>query len=136
MIAAMLHGVFVVWRNGTDKETIYEYTINQTDEHGQLPKDAYILNYKPEIVCSARVPIFGAEDNARAIDKKQVDEAQKVLFDDLVHQIKNRSDLARIRAQLLRFGEKGKPRPPVEVVDEHDWSKLWENASGLNAVGF
>jgi hypothetical protein len=129
MIAAMLHGVFVVWRHGTDKETIYEWGVYQLNDQGKL--EAQVLNYVPEVICEARVPIFGAADDPRAIDQTNIDVAIKVLTDDLVDQVRKRGDLAGIRAQLGRVADKGKPRPPVEVIDEHDWAKLWSTGVGF-----
>ncbi len=132
MRAGWLHGVFVIWRNGTDKETIYDWGVYQLDDKGQL--DAHLINYKPEIICEARVPIFTSRD-PQAILQCDIDAAVEVLNADLIAQVRTRSDLARIRAQFERVvhlhGPTGKPKPPVEIVDEHDWSLLWQNATGF-----
>ena len=127
-----LHGVFVVWRHGSDKETIYDWGVYQTDSKGRL--DAQLLSYKPEIVCEARVPIYTSKD-PQAILQCDIDAAIDVLKADLIDQVRQRSDLQRIRDQfgrgIHRFGVTGKPKPPVEIVDEHDWNRLWQHATGF-----
>jgi len=134
MQAGWLHGVFVVWRHGSDKETLYDWGVYQTNESGQLYPDAQILNYRPEIVCESRVPIYTSKD-PKAILKCDIDAATKVLNDDLISQIRSRADMTRIRDQFARnirlYGLSGKPKPPVEVVDEHDWKLLWQNATAF-----
>lgn len=132
MRAGWLHGVFVIWRNGTDKDTIYDWGVFQTNDKGQL--DAHLLSYKPEIICEARVPIFTSKD-PQAILQCDIDAAIEVLNADLVEQVKNRPDLQRVREQFGRlvhlYGPNGKPKPPVEIIDEHDWNLLWKNATGF-----
>jgi hypothetical protein len=130
MRAGWLHGVFLVWRNGTDKETIYDWGVFQLNEKGEL--DAHLLSYKPEIICEARVPIFTSKD-PKAILQCDIDAAIEVVNADLVEQVKSRPDLQRIREQFGRlvhlYGPKGKPKPPVEIIDAHDWNLLWKNAT-------
>lgn len=130
MRAFFLHGVFVVWRHGTDKETIYDWGVYQLDDAGKL--DAHLLSYKPEIICEARVPVYTSKD-PNAILQCDIDAAIKVLNDDLFDQVRTRTDLVRVRdqfGQLVRkYGPNGKPKPPVEIVDEHDWNELWKNAT-------
>jgi hypothetical protein len=132
MIAAMLHGVFAVWRHGTDKETIYEWGVYQVNEKREIVDP--ILNYKYEIICEARVPIYTSKD-PEAILQCDIDAAIAVLNADLIDQVKTRSDLAGVRAQFSRqlrmYPPLGKPKPPVEVVDEHDWNLMWKNATGF-----
>ena len=86
MRAGWLHGVFVIWRNGTDKETIYDWGVYQLDDKGQL--DAHLINYKPEIICEARVPIFTSRD-PQAILQCDIDAAVEVLNADLIAQVRN-----------------------------------------------
>jgi len=134
MQVGFLHGVFVVWRHGSDKETIYDWGVYQTNERGQLDPDAQILKYKPEFVCEARVPVYTSTD-PKALLQCDIDAAKKVLNDDLIAQIRSRSDMQRIREQFGRnlrlYPPHGKPKPPVEIVDEHDWNLLWQNATGF-----
>jgi len=119
MIAGMLHGVLVVYRHGMDKETIYDWGVHQ------MPLDPHPMGYSEEIVCEARVPIYTADD-PHAILKSDVERAQQVLLEELTTQVRTRSDLAGIRKQFERVREHGKPKPPVTVVDEHDfWSEIW-----------
>jgi hypothetical protein len=118
MIAGMLHGAFIVYRHGTDKTSIYDWGIHQ------LPADPHPMGYTEEIICEARVPVYTASD-PQAILRDDIDRAMKVLADELTRQVQTRSDLAGIRAQFAHIREHGKPKPPVQVVDEHDWSKIW-----------
>ena len=64
MRAFFLHGVFVVWRHGTNKETIYDWGVYQLDDAGKL--DAHLLSYKPEIICEARVPVYTSRIRTRS----------------------------------------------------------------------
>ena len=131
MIGGMLHGVFVVWRHGTDKETIYEWGTYLSDKNNEFHDK--LLNFRPEIIAEARVPIYTSKD-PEAMLQEDIDAACAVLTADLQHQVKTRSDLARIRQQFERqihmYPPIGKPKPPIlEVVDNHDWNLLWAGLS-------
>jgi hypothetical protein len=123
----MVRGVFVIWRHGQDKETIYDWGTYHLQEGEDPPP---LLNFKPEIICEARVPIMTTKD-PNAILKEDADRALEILHADLVNQVKTRSDLARVRQQFEPVIRNGKPRPPVEIVDNHDWNELWKNATAM-----
>ena len=80
--------------------------------------------------CAASEVVWTRRYGGAEID---IDAAIKVLNDDLFDQVRTRTDLVRVRdqfGQLVRkYGPNGKPKPPVEIVDEHDWNELWKNAT-------
>ena len=127
MIGGMVHGVFVIWRHASDKETIYDWGTYLTDKNDEFHDR--LLAFKPEIIAEARVPVYTTKDPT-AILQEDMDAAYAVLTADLQNQVKTRSDLSRIRQQFGRqielYPPHGKPKPPIlEVVDNHDWNKLW-----------
>jgi hypothetical protein len=127
------HGVFVVWRHKQDKTTIYDWGVYDlrpdlperapTIEGGELAIAPHPMNYKAEVICEARVPILTAEEGI--VLREDHDRAVEMVVADLRDQIKNKSCYAGMRQQFAEIARRGKPKPPIEVVDDHDWSELW-----------
>lgn len=132
-----VHGVFVIWRHKQDKTTIYDWGIYtprpdlpearvMTVDGNQLAIHPHPMNYKAEVICEARVPIFTVEEvGPGEIPREDYNRAVEMVTADLLDQIKHKSTFANIRQKLAEIGRTGKPKPPIEVVDDHDWSELW-----------
>ena len=116
-----VHGVFVVWRYGQDKTTIYDWGIYEVYKAEEM--EPHPLKYTPEIIREARVPILTEKEGV--ILRADADRAKEALIADLKNQIQTKSSLAGIRQQFDRIAIHGKPKPPVQVVDDHEWGEIW-----------
>lgn len=135
MIAGMLHGVLVIWRRRDDAETIYDWGIYQLfyDEAGnRKPFDPHPLGYIPEIICEERVPLYGSPGTeGTVITRQDFEMALPVLQEALVNRVRTDSTLQRIKDQFGRIAAKGKPKPKVEIVEQHDFERLLQNAINM-----
>lgn len=132
-----VHGVFVVWRHKQDKKTIYDWGVFDlrpdlpgrapTIEGGELAIPPHPMNYRAEVICEARVPIYTVQEvhAGEEIPQEDYKRAVEMLVADLRDQIKTKSTLAGMRQQFAEIARTGKPKPPIEVVDDHDWGEIW-----------
>lgn len=125
MIAGMLHGMLVIWRSRNDKEAIMDWGIFQN------PLEPHPAGYSPDIICEARVPIYSTGD---VVLKKDMELAREALTKTIIHDVQTRSDLARIRAQFGHVKEHGKPKPGVEVMEEHEWQQMMAAGGLINQL--
>jgi len=103
-VAGNLRGAFVVFRRGSDRETIFDWGVHQ------LPVDPHPKGYRAEIICETSVPIYAAED-PRAIGTADIERAERMVIGELTHQVNTRADLAGIRQQFERVRAAGKGAP-------------------------
>jgi hypothetical protein len=107
-VRGMLHGQFVVWRMGEDRESIVDWGIYQPDEGGKVEHPSKKADLVPDVVCDARVPVYSTGSDPDVIDQPSIDRAIEVLKDDLCRQIRETPELAPIRAQFEKLADEGR----------------------------